>query len=95
MKFTRSVLLLGCLTLVVFTQAAPNVKITWIGQSGFLLQTEGGPSVISDPAPANFGFLNPTTPVNAVTVSHTHGDHTGTAISAQAIETQNGKPCHL
>jgi uncharacterized protein (TIGR03437 family) len=66
---------------MAFAQTAPNVRVTWIGQSGFLIQTENGAVVISDPAPANFGFLNPTTPANAVTVSHTHGDHTGTAIA--------------
>ena len=81
MKYIRSILLLAGLALAVFTQSTPNVKITWIGQSGFLLQTDNGLSVISDPAPASFGFLNPTTPVNAVTVSHTHGDHSGTAIA--------------
>ncbi len=80
MKFIRSFLLLGCLALAVFTQSAPNVKITWIGQSGFMIQTENGPVVFSDPAPASFNLLTPTTPGNAVTVSHTHGDHTGTAV---------------
>ncbi|NOT60250.1 MAG: hypothetical protein HOP19_08490, partial [Acidobacteria bacterium] len=80
MKFIRSFLLLACLTLAVFTQSTPNVRITWIGQSGFMIQTENGPVVFSDPAPANFNLLTPTTPANAVTVSHGHGDHTGTAV---------------
>ncbi len=80
MKFIRSFLLLGCLALAVFTQSTPNVKITWIGQSGFMIQTENGPVVFTDPAPASFNLLTPTTPANAVTVSHTHGDHTGTAV---------------
>jgi uncharacterized protein (TIGR03437 family) len=55
------------------------VRITWIGQSGFHLQSEGGPAVVSDPPSANFGFLFPTTPAEVVTISHTHGDHTGIA----------------
>jgi uncharacterized protein (TIGR03437 family) len=60
-----------------WAQSSPNVRITWIGQSGFHIQTEGGPAVVSDPPAANFGFLFPTTPADAVTISHTHGDHTG------------------
>ena len=60
-----------------WAQSAPNVRITWIGQSGFHIQTEGGPAVVSDPPSANFGFLFPTTPADAVTISHTHADHTG------------------
>ena len=45
-----------------------------------MIQTENGPVVFSDPAPASFNLLTPTTPANAVTVSHTHGDHSGTAV---------------
>ncbi len=61
---------------------AQNVRVTWIGQSGFHIQTEGGPAVVSDPPPANFSFIYPTTPADAVTISHTHGDHTGTTAVA-------------
>ncbi len=80
MKFIHSFFLLGCLALAVFTQSTPNVRLTWIGQSGFMVQTENGPVIFSDPAPASFNLLTPTTPANAVTVSHGHGDHTGTAV---------------
>lgn len=82
MQYRRclTLLLLFCLSSSASAQNSPNVRVTWIGQSGFLIQTENGPAVISDPAPANFGFLFPTTPADAVTVSHTHGDHTGTAL---------------
>jgi uncharacterized protein (TIGR03437 family) len=81
--FIRLCLLWMCLSAAALAQ---NVRITWIGQSGFLIQTENGPAIISDPAPATFGFINPTIPIDAVTVSHGHSDHTGTAI-AQGMPT--------
>ena len=61
------------------SQISPNVSLTWIGQSGFVIQTEDGPIVISDPPSNNLGFRFPTTPADVVTVSHTHGDHTNVA----------------
>jgi uncharacterized protein (TIGR03437 family) len=75
-----ALLFLFCLAGAASAQNSSNVRVTWIGQSGFLIQTENGPAVISDPAPASFGFLFPTTPADAVTVSHTHTDHTGTTL---------------
>lgn len=72
-------LLLSCLAATVSLQSTPNVRLTWIGQSGFLVQTEGGPTIISDPPSGNLGFLFPTIPADVVTVSHTHGDHANTA----------------
>jgi uncharacterized protein (TIGR03437 family) len=68
--------LLACLALHAQAQ---SVRVTWIGQSGFHIQSEGGPAVVSDPPSANFGFIFPTTPADVITISHTHGDHTGTA----------------
>ena len=76
-RFLLCVLLFACLSFNGAAQNSPAVRVTWIGQSGFHLQTEGGPAVVSDPPPANFGFIYPTTPADAVTISHTHGDHTG------------------
>jgi uncharacterized protein (TIGR03437 family) len=73
------VLLLSGLAVSVSSQSSPNVSLTWIGQSGFLVQTEKGPTVISDPPSNNLGFLFPATPADVVTVSHIHGDHTNIA----------------
>ena len=78
-RFLLSVLLISGLSAHAFRQASPNVRVAWIGQSGFHIQTEGGAAVVSDPPPATFGFLPPPAPADAVTISHTHGDHTGTA----------------
>jgi len=72
-------LLLSCLAASSPRQSSPNVRLTWIGQSGFLIQSEGGPAIISDPPSNNLGFLFPATPADVVTVSHTHGDHANTA----------------
>ena len=72
-------LLLCCLAAPALAQTSPNVRIQWIGQSGFIIQAEGGPAIVSDPPSANFGFIYPTTHAEAITISHTHGDHTGTA----------------
>lgn len=67
------------LLLVAFAllSAAQEVRVSWIGQSGFIVQTPGGPTVISDPPRAGQGFLAPAVQADAVTVSHNHGDHTG------------------
>jgi uncharacterized protein (TIGR03437 family) len=63
----------------VSSHGSADVSLTWIGQSGFLVETEKGPKVISDPPSNNLGFLFPTTPADVVTVSHIHGDHTNIA----------------
>ena len=89
--FIRQCLILLCLSVAVFVQSTPNVRVTWIGQSGFLIQTENGAAIISDPPPANFGFLFPTTPVEAVTVSHTHGDHAGLGQAQGAATLVDGR----
>ena len=54
---------------------AQVVRIIWIGQSGFLIQSEGGPTVFADPPAANLGYPLPQTPADVVTVTHNHGDH--------------------
>ena len=47
----RTVLLLALVT------AAPaqvtDLSITWIGQSSFILKTDGGPTVVTDPPAAS------------------------------------------
>jgi uncharacterized protein (TIGR03437 family) len=65
---------IGLLILAV-AASAQNVRITWIGQACFYVQTEEGPIVVVDPPAANIGYTLPATPADAVTVSHNHGDH--------------------
>jgi uncharacterized protein (TIGR03437 family) len=73
------VFLLMGMASTVSSHGSPDVNLTWIGQSGFLVETERGLKVISDPPSNNLGFLFPTTPADVVTVSHIHGDHTNIA----------------
>ena len=58
---------------------AQSVRITWIGQACFLVQSEGGPTVVADPPAANLGYALPATAADAVFVTHNHGDHNNTA----------------
>jgi L-ascorbate metabolism protein UlaG (beta-lactamase superfamily) len=54
----------------------PAAKLTWYGQSCFLLESAGGTRVVMDPIPAGLGYTLPTDlKADAVTVSHEHGDH--------------------
>jgi uncharacterized protein (TIGR03437 family) len=59
---------------------AQSVRITWIGQSCFVVQsTEGAPVVITDPPVASVGYTLPTLPADVVTISHNHTDHNNSA----------------
>src|ERR1051326_5204233 len=70
----RSLSIAGFLALAAVTPAQ-NVRIPWIGQAGFIFQTEGGPTVVTDPPSPSVGYPIPDVPADAVTVSHDHGDH--------------------
>ena len=72
--------------------AAQEVRVSWIGQSGYIVQTPGGPTVISDPPGAGQGFLAPTVQADVVTVSHAHGDHTGTDTVRGPFALVDGRP---
>ena len=55
--------------------SAQTVRVTWIGQACFYIQTEGGPTVVTDPPVASVGYTLPTATADAVTISHNHTDH--------------------
>ncbi len=70
-------LVLAALPAVAQTQ---NVRITWIGQACFVIQTvETGFTVVTDPPAANIGYPLPDINADAVTVTHNHGDHNNVA----------------
>ena len=71
---------------------AQVVRIIWIGQSGFLIQSEGGPTVFADPPAANLGYPLPQTPADVVTVTHNHGDHNNTAGVRGNFTLVDGRP---
>ncbi|MCG5052578.1 MAG: MBL fold metallo-hydrolase [Myxococcales bacterium] len=58
-------------------QLPPVPRLTWYGQSCFLLETAQGTRVLMDPTSHGAGFRLPdAVPADLVTVSHEHPDHT-------------------
>src|SRR5438876_11664283 len=56
--------------------AAPAGKLTWYGQSCFLLETAGGTRIVMDPIPKGIGYELPQgLKADIVTISHEHADH--------------------
>src|SRR3954462_6087666 len=61
--------------------AAPVARLTWYGQSCFLLESAAGTRVVMDPIPNGLGYTPPTDlKGDVVTVSHEHPDHTNVAL---------------
>jgi L-ascorbate metabolism protein UlaG (beta-lactamase superfamily) len=55
-------------------------KLTWFGQSCFLLETAAGTRILMDPLPKGLGYPLPSgLKADAVTISHEHGDHNNKA----------------
>jgi L-ascorbate metabolism protein UlaG (beta-lactamase superfamily) len=51
-------------------------KLSWLGQSCFVLETAAGTRVVMDPIPKGLGYdLPPGLKADVVTVSHEHPDH--------------------
>jgi L-ascorbate metabolism protein UlaG (beta-lactamase superfamily) len=60
--------------------AAPAGKLTWFGQSCFLLETAGGTRILMDPYPKGIGYEVPQGfKADVVTISHEHYDHNNVA----------------
>ena len=74
------------------TASAQNVRITWIGQACFYIQTEGGPTVVVDPPVASVGYALPATPADVVTISHNHTDHNNSAGVRGTFTLVDGRP---
>jgi L-ascorbate metabolism protein UlaG (beta-lactamase superfamily) len=56
--------------------AAPAGKLTWYGQSCFLLETAAGTRIVMDPIPKGIGYELPQgLKADVVTISHEHPDH--------------------
>ena len=51
------------------------MKIKWIGHSSFLIESEKGIKIITDPFDETLGYKLSRSKVNIVTVSHEHFDH--------------------
>src|SRR5215471_168578 len=69
-----------------------DLSITWVGQSCFILKTDGGPTVVTDPPVASVGYAIPSVTADAVTVSHNHTDHNFTGGVGGQFTTIDGRP---
>jgi uncharacterized protein (TIGR03437 family) len=74
-----------------FAQSA-NLSITWVGQACFIVQSDGGPTVVTDPPVASVGFTIPPVTANAVTISHNHTDHNFSAGVGGNFTLVDGRP---
>ena len=61
------------------------MKWTWLGHSTFLLETDAGKKLVTDPVDAGSGFDLPKIEADVITVSHHHFDH-------DAVERIGGAP---
>jgi uncharacterized protein (TIGR03437 family) len=85
--------LLVFLTLALGAYAqTPDLSVTWIGQSCFILKTAGGPTVVTDPPVASVGYALPPLTADAVTVTHDHTDHNNVAAIAGSYTLVDGRP---
>ena len=70
---------LGALALLLAARAhaaPPAGKLTWYGQSCFLLETAAGTRIVMDPIPKGIGYELPQgMKADVVTISHEHFDH--------------------
>jgi uncharacterized protein (TIGR03437 family) len=69
-----------------------NLAITWVGQSCFILKSDGGPTVVADPPAANLGYAIPQIAADAVTISHNHTDHNNSAGVSGNFTLIDGRP---
>jgi L-ascorbate metabolism protein UlaG (beta-lactamase superfamily) len=63
--------------------AGPPVigKLTWLGQSAFVLETASGTRIVMDPIPKGLGYDLPAgLRADAITISHEHPDHNNVAL---------------
>jgi L-ascorbate metabolism protein UlaG (beta-lactamase superfamily) len=55
---------------------AQSLRISWVGQSCFYIQTsDGSAAVVTDPPAPSVGYALPDTSANVLTISHNHTDH--------------------
>lgn len=62
--------------------AAPRTQLKYLGQSTFVITSANGTKILIDPVSGSTGFTIVTQYVDAVTVSHEHGDHSNVAMAA-------------
>lgn len=73
-----------CAGVAFYVRAAgPTVgKLSWLGQSCFVLETTAGTRIVMDPIPKGLGYdLPPGLKADAITVSHEHADHNNVGLA--------------
>ena len=66
-------------------------RLTWFGQSCFLLETAAGTRIVMDPIPRTLGYpLPPGLKADAVTISHEHADHNNLGLLANKARVLRG-----
>jgi L-ascorbate metabolism protein UlaG (beta-lactamase superfamily) len=72
----------GALVVRARAEGAPVIgKLTWLGQSAFVLETSAGTRIVMDPIPKGLGYDLPLgLKADAVTISHEHPDHNNVAL---------------
>jgi L-ascorbate metabolism protein UlaG (beta-lactamase superfamily) len=72
--------------------ASPVVgRLTWLGQSCFVLETAAGTRIVMDPIPKGLGYALPVgLKADAVTISHEHADHNNLGLLANKPKVLRG-----
>src|SRR5689334_8941009 len=84
---------LAVIAIAVSCQAQNDgLTITWIGQACFVLRSDGGTTVVTDPPAPSVGYALPTLTADAVTVSHNHTDHNNVAAVSGRFTLVDGRP---
>jgi len=74
-------LLAGAVARNASAQAPAIARLTWYGQSCFLLESARGTRVVMDPVPGGIGYTPPVDlRADLVTISHEHSDHNNLAL---------------
>lgn len=70
---------------------SPTLQLQWFGHSTFLITSSTGTKILIDPVNNTTGYrITPITGVDAVTISHEHGDHTNLNFAPNATTVLRG-----
>ncbi len=92
MKPAQTALAMIALCCPAVAQLNPDLSITWVGQSCFVIRTDGGPIVVTDPPVASVGYTLPNITADAVTITHNHTDHNNSAGVGGKFTLIDGRP---
>ncbi|MCU1237595.1 MAG: Zn-dependent hydrolase of the beta-lactamase fold-like protein [Candidatus Solibacter sp.] len=88
---TRAAVSLFLLSATLYAQS-PNLSISWVGQSSFVLRSDAGPTVVTDPPAPSIGYTLPSLNADAVTITHNHTDHNNSAGVGGKFTLIDGRP---